>query len=200
MECILCGGSQAAHLTVRKVVSLILWFNTTTYNANLCALCAEHVYLDAQSTTLKAGWWGPLSAVFTLYNGPSNYYAIKNHREKLPYISHEGFNLPRPQLSAVRDNGVRFALLLVSLVVFVFLYSIGSSPSNPTPPSSYLADSIVGSCWADAPNDQLERVDCGDSNATYVVSFTTSDSSDCSGYYLKGDALDDWTFACLSSN
>ncbi|MCX6403674.1 MAG: hypothetical protein NT032_07215 [Actinobacteria bacterium] len=196
MRCQSCGNAQAEQIKIRKVTSFIIWFNTSTWNYPTCAMCAEGLYFEFQSTTLKAGWWGPLSFVFTIFNVPANYNAIQNHRSKLGTVEIEGDSYPRPHLAALKDGGVRIVLLIVAGILFFAFNAANSSPSSS---NSYTpAESIIGTCWTSG--DPAYPTGCSDWDADYRVTFTTADWNDCPERYLEGDATDDWYYACLVAN
>jgi hypothetical protein len=188
--CELCGDSPAEMILLQSAASRIIWWNHSKINAEFCAICAERAYLSQQSRTLIQGWWGPLSALATIWFSISNVFRISSHRKKIPYIEYQGSQIQRPRLK-VRSNP---KVIIAGIFVIMIVGYVGSlAASQPTPVSVSTPTTFVGSCWHDNGDNKLSQVNCSSSDADYETYQVVADQNLCRDVYIAaGDQ-----YACL---
>jgi hypothetical protein len=190
VNCELCGSLPAQEILLQSASSRIIWWNHRKINAALCGICAERVFFDQQSRNLIQGWWGPLSALATIWFSGGNYLRITEHRRSITEVETDTGPVARPHL---KISANRLAMV-VSGIALLIIFSIGSSIlSAPTPVSDSNPDSFVSSCWEDMGNNDLKQVACSSENADYETYQVVNDSSLCIDSYLRAGA----EFACL---
>lgn len=189
-DCKNCGTNPAEAIILQSASSRIIWWNHSKINAELCAICAERAYLNQQSRTLTQGWWGPLSALATIWFSISNLARIDKHRKIIPTIEYNGMQIARPRLK-VRSNP---AVIIASIIALSVIGYFGSAFVNqPTPVSDSTPISYNGSCWKDNGGDNLSQVNCTSSDADYETYQVVSDSSSCASMYIAAGTQ----YACL---
>lgn len=188
--CKVCGTSPAEAIILQSASSRIIWWNLSTIDADLCAVCAEGAYLSQQTRTLIQGWWGPLSALATIFFSISNLARIDKHRKRVPTIEYNGMQIARPRLK-VRSNP---APIIASIVALSIIGSLGIGFLNqPTAVSDSIPTTYNGSCWHDTGNDKLSQVNCTSSEADYETYQVVSDPSLCASTYIAAGTQ----YACL---
>lgn len=191
MACKICGRSPAAAVTLKSASSRIVWWVRSSIESELCGVCAEMAYIQQQSKTLKQGWWGPLSALATIWFGITNIFAIKNHREQVREVASESGAVTRPHFSIRNDNLTMLGLAVGVLAwtgVLIYVASMESTSVDVSKPDSY-----IGSCWAETSTDMMKRVDCSDQSATYQLYTIVSSSASCPDSYFELDGK----YGCL---
>lgn len=192
MTCEFCGSAPAGPVLLQSASSRILWWNYRKIDAVLCGYCAERVFYEQQSRSLIQGWWGPLSALATIWFTLANTFRIAEHRKFITTVELNGTQVPRPKLKISSNS---FAMV-VSLVAIVIIGSLASSIlSAPTPVSEENPTSFNSTCWEDMGNDQLSQVSCDSAEADFETYQVVSDSSLCADSYIKAGR----EFACLQS-
>jgi hypothetical protein len=190
VNCELCGSLPAQEILLQSASSRIIWWNHRKIKAALCGICSERVFFDQQSRNLIQGWWGPLSALATIWFTGGNYLRINEHRRSITEVETDAGLVARPHL---KISANRLAMV-VSGIALLVIFSIGSSILNtPTPVSDSSPDSFVASCWEDMGNNDLKQVACSSDNADYETYQVVNDSSLCMDSYLRAGA----EFACL---
>jgi hypothetical protein len=173
--------------------SRIIWWNHGKVERILCGSCAEFTYFTMQRRTLIQGWWGPLSALATVFFALRNIKNISEHRNKVTTIETDTGPRARVYILARNDNAAVWISIIAILIWGSIGFSIYSAESSPedSNPASYM-----GTCWEDAGNDQLRETSCSSSTAKYVVYKMASSPSDCIGTYLTAGMQ----YACLMEN
>lgn len=188
--CEVCNSRPGESIVLKSASSRIIWWNYSKVDAILCALCAEQVYIRQQTRTLTQGWWGPLSALATIWFSISNIQRIGAHRSHIPRIHYEGSEILRPQYN-VRSNPA--VIIATSFALFV-IASIGISiASQPTPVSDTTPTTYNQTCWQDKGNDKLSLVNCDSPDADYEVYQVVSNSELCASSWVEAGAQ----YACL---
>lgn len=183
-SCEFCGTTPGEKVLIQSASSRILWWNHRKIDVPLCGICAERVYYDQQSRTLVQGWWGPLSAIATIWFSIMNIVRIRKHREKITKIVIEGTIYPRIYLN-VRKNFLAMGVTVA--VIGGLFYFITSDTTDSSGQSS------LGTCYQNAGVDQLMEIACGDSGADYRVSAIVTTTNDCPGYSTTAGE----NYACL---
>ena len=192
MNCELCGGTPAQQILLQSASSRIIWWNHRKIDAKLCGLCAERVFYDQQSRNLIQGWWGPLSALATIWFTGANFFRISEHRRSVSEVQVESGFIQRPK---VKITANRLAMVVSGLALLI-IFSIGSSIiSAPTPVSESNPDSFVASCWEDKGDNNLSQVACDSDSADFETYQVVNDSNLCLDTYIKAGT----EFACLRS-
>jgi hypothetical protein len=190
MPCEVCGGSPAGPVLLQSASSRIIWWNHRKIDANLCGYCAERVFFDQQSRTLIQGWWGPLSALATVWFSIANFVRITEHRKFISTVEIDGLQVPRPRLKA-SGNPVA---MVVSAVAVLIIVSLAVSVLNaPTPVSDTNPTSFNSTCWEDTGENNLRQVSCDSDSAKYETYQVVSDPSLCANLYLTAGTQ----YACL---
>jgi hypothetical protein len=190
MTCEFCGSSPAGPIRLQSASSRIIWWNHRKIDADLCGHCAERVFYDQQSRTLIQGWWGPLSALATIWFSISNYFRISEHRKFIPSVEANGAASIRPR-AKVTSNPVA---MVVSAIALIIIASIASSViSAPTPATSSNPSSFNSTCWQDKGNDRLSQVSCDSEDADLETYQVVSDPSLCADSYIEAGTQ----YACL---
>lgn len=190
--CRICGEKPALDIILQSASSRIIWWNHSKINAELCAICAERAYISQQSRTLIQGWWGPLSALATVWFSISNIARIDKHRKRIPMVEYEGTTIPRPKLNARSNPGV----IIASIIAISIIGYIGSGVLNqPTSVSDSTPTTYNGSCWHDNGNNKLSQVNCTSSEADYETYQVVSDPSLCASIYIAAGTQ----YACLQN-
>jgi len=188
--CELCGSGSAQEILLQSASSRIIWWNHRKIDAALCGICAERVFYDQQSRNLIQGWWGPLSALATIWFSVANFYRISEHRRDVTEIETDAGFVDRPKL---KITGNRMAMI-VSGVALLIIFSIGSSIVNaPTLVSESNPDSFAASCWEDKGDNNLSQVACDSDSADYETYQVVNDSNLCIESFIKAGL----EFACL---
>ena len=189
-DCKNCGTNPAEVIILQSASSRIIWWNHSKINAELCAICAERAYVSQQSRTLIQGWWGPLSALATIWFSISNLARIDKHRKRIPTIEYDGMQIARPRLKVWSNPGV----VIASIIAFSIIGSLGVGFLNqPTSVSDSTPTTYNGSCWHDDGNDKLSQVNCTSSEADYETYQVVSDPSLCASIYIAAGTQ----YACL---
>jgi hypothetical protein len=182
--CELCRETPAEQILLQSASSRIIWWQHQKIEAPLCGMCAEQVYYNQQSRTLIQGWWGPLSALATIWFSLSNKYRISKHRKALQTINLNGKIVERVHFNVRRNT---FAMIVTVGVIGGLAFFVFSDTSDSSGQSS------LGSCYQDAGVDKLQSINCSDSGADYRVSAIVETINDCPGYSTNaGD-----NYACL---
>ena len=187
--CDICGSKPARHIILDSASSRIIWWNHGKISKTLCGNCAEFSYISMQRRTLIQGWWGPLSALATVFFSFRNIKNIIEHRKTVPIIDNESGQNRRIQMLVRNDN---IAVIISGIALFIWasigfaIYSTETAPVDSSP-SSYM-----GTCWEEAGGNQLRETSCSSSTARYIVYKTTSSASDCLGTYIFS-----WYSICL---
>ena len=190
MNCEFCGSAPAKEVLLQSASSRIIWWNHRKVQATLCGICAERVFYDQQSRTLIQGWWGPLSALATVWFVAANLVRINGHRRDVTEVETEQGLAPRPRLK-ISTN--KFAMVISGIALLIII-SVGSSIlSAPTPVSDSNPNSFVASCWEDMGDNNLSQVSCDSESADFETYQVVSDSNLCIDTYLKAGV----EFACL---
>jgi hypothetical protein len=190
VNCELCGGEPAEKVLLQSASSRIIWWNHRKLNAYLCGFCAERVFYEQQSRTLIQGWWGPISAIATVWFSIANLLRISEHRRKIRVVHLDGRQIPRPTLN-VRNN---IPAMVVTVVAGLILASLANyALSAPTPVSESNPTSFNSTCWEDKGNDQLNQVSCDSGNADFETYQVVSDPSQCAESYIEAGT----EYACL---
>ena len=193
VKCENCGSGFAAHIRLDSASSRIIWWNHGKIERNLCGGCAEFSYISMQRRTLIQGWWGPLSALATVFFGLRNVKNISEHRKLVSIMDTEKGPINRIQLLVRNDN----AAMIVSSIAILIWVSIGYAIySTDTAPIDSSPASYMGTCWEDAGNSQLRETNCSSSTAQDVVYKLTSSANDCAGTYISAGIQ----YACLIEN
>jgi hypothetical protein len=193
VNCELCGNDPAQQILLQSASSRIIWWNHRKISATLCGICAERVFYDQQSRNLTQGWWGPLSAMATIWFTGANFLRINEHRRSITEVRTKTGVVARPH---VKISANRMAMVISGLALLV-IFSIGSSIlSAPTPVSEANPDSFISSCWEDMGSDDLKQVACDSDSADYETYQVVNDSSLCMDTYIKAGVQ----FACLRAN
>lgn len=190
MICEFCGSEPAGPVLLQSASSRILWWNHRKIDANLCGYCAERVFYDQQSRTLIQGWWGPLSALATIWFSIANSFRIAEHRKFITTVELNGNQIQRPKLK-VTSNPVAMVVSAIALIVIGSLAS--SFLTAPTPVSDSNPTSFNSTCWEDKGNDQLSQVSCDSDSADFETYQVVSDPSLCADSYIQAGA----EYACL---
>lgn len=190
MNCEFCGGQPAGSVLLQSASSRILWWNHRKINATLCGYCAERVFYDQQSRTLIQGWWGPLSALATIWFSIANSFRISEHRKFITTVELNGNQIHRPKLK-VTSNPVAMVVSAIALIVIGSLAS--SFLTAPTPVSVSNPTSFNSTCWEDKGSDQLSQVSCDSDSADFETYQVVSDPSLCADSYIQTGV----EFACL---
>ena len=188
--CKLCGISPAEMIIIQSASSRIIWWNHSKIKANLCAGCAEVAYLSQQSRTLIQGWWGPLSAIATIWFSVSNRQRIARHRRAIPTIEINGVQTPRLTLK-VRSKPAAIVASGIALCVICIL-GIGYL-NQPVPVSDSTPNSYIGTCWHDKGKGKLSQVNCTSSDADYETYQVVSEPGLCASSYISAGT----EYACL---
>lgn len=188
--CQICGRIPSAHVKLRSASSRIIWWVRSSIDSNLCGMCAEMAYLTQQSKTFKQGWWGPLSALATIWFGITNVFSIKNHRAVVREVSSESGAVARPNFSVRNDNFAMIGLAVGVIAWIGFGSWFLSQPSTSYPPQS---NSYIWSCWVETSTDMFKQVDCSDNAASYQVYRIVEVSSECQDSYFELDGQ----YGCL---
>lgn len=188
--CEICGRIPSAPVKLQSASSRIIWWVRSSIDSNLCGMCAEMAYFTQQSKTFKQGWWGPLSALATIWFGITNIFAIKNHREVVREVSSESGAVARPHLSIRNDNLTMIGLAVGVIAWIGFGSWFFSQPSSTYQPPSV---SVLWSCWADTSADKVKQVDCSDKSATYQVYRVSNNLAECEDSYVELDGQ----YGCL---
>ncbi len=190
MSCEVCGGVPAGPVLLQSASSRILWWNHRKVNADLCGYCAERVYFDQQSRTLIQGWWGPLSALATIWFSIANFVRISEHRRFITTVENDGLQTSRPR-AKVTGNPVA---VVVSAVALFIIASLAVTVLNtPTPASDSNPTSFNSTCWEDTGGNSLKQVSCDSDSASYETYQVVSDPSLCADLYLEAGTQ----YACL---
>jgi hypothetical protein len=190
MTCEACGGSPSGPVILQSASSRIIWWNHRKVSANLCGYCAERVFFEQQSRTLIQGWWGPLSALATIWFSFSNFVRISEHRKFISTVEVGGVQEIRPRLKVTNNP----AAMLVSVIALVIIASLVSTfLSTPTPASDTNPTSFNSTCWQDTGGNNLKQVSCDSETAQYETYQVVSDPSLCASSYLEAGTQ----FACL---
>lgn len=190
MNCDLCGKSPAQKVLLQSASSRIIWWNHSKLNIELCAFCAERAYIAQQSRTLIQGWWGPLSALATIWFAVMNRFRIGTHRKQVPYAEIDGQKIPRPQLQLRKNR----AVVATTVVAILIIFAIGGNYLNRPPRISDNAPSTyVGTCWEQKESNQLAQVNCDVEGAAYIVENVVDDPSMCIDTYISAGS----SYACL---
>ena len=190
MICEICGGTPAGPIRLQSASSRIIWWNHRKIDANLCGYCAERVFYDQQSRTLIQGWWGPLSALATIWFSASNYFRIIEHRKFIPNVELNGAPAARPK-AKITSNPV--AMIVSAIAVLIIASLVSTVVSAPTPPTSSNPSSFNSTCWHDKGNDRLSQVACDSSEADLETYQVVSDPSLCADSYIEAGT----EYACL---
>ncbi len=190
MNCEICSGQPAESILLQSASSRIIWWNHGKVNSTLCGDCAENIYYHQQRRTLIQGWWGPLSALATVWFTIANFLRITKHRSLVPTVEVNGVQAMRPRYKVSRNP----AVMIVSVVaIFIILAIATSIATEPTPVSVSDPTSYSSTCWEDRGNDQLRQVSCESDSADYESYQLVADPSLCIDTYLEaGDQ-----YACL---
>jgi hypothetical protein len=192
MNCEICGGAPAQQILLQSASSRIIWWNHSRINAALCGLCAERAFYDQQSRNLIQGWWGPLSALVTIWFTGANLVRIGEHRRSVTEVEVESEVIRRPKLK-ISSN--RLAMV-VSALALVIIFSIGSTIlSAPNLVSETNPESFIATCWEDKGDNKLSQVSCDSDSADYETYQVVNDSNLCIDTYIKAGT----EFACLQS-
>lgn len=190
MLCEVCGGAPAGPVLLQSASSRILWWNHRKVNASLCGYCAERVFFDQQSRTLIQGWWGPLSALATIWFSIANFVRISEHRRFITTVEIDGLQTPRPKLKATGNPVV----VVVSAVAILIIASLAVTFLNaPTPASDSNPTSYNSTCWEDSGSNNLRQVSCDSESAKYETYQVVGDPLLCADLYLEAGVQ----FACL---
>lgn len=147
-------------------------------------------YVSQQARTFKQGWWGPLSALATVWFGIANVFAIKGHRGQINEVLTESGLVTRPAFS-IRNDNLTMIGLAVGVIAWIGVASIALSESSTVATSQ--PESYVGTCWAETTSDMLQKVDCSDETATYQIYSVVQSSASCPDSYLDLEGK----FGCL---
>ena len=143
MICEFCGSEPAGPVLLQSASSRILWWNHRKIDANLCGYCAERVFYEQQSRTLIQGWWGPLSALATIWFSVANFLRIAEHRKFITTVEVNGTQTERPTIK-ITSNPVA---VVVSAIALIIMGSIASTIiSAPTPVSESNPTSFNSTC------------------------------------------------------
>lgn len=190
MKCEVCSGLPAEPILLQSASSRIIWWNHRKVNATLCGNCAENVYFHQQKRTLIQGWWGPLSALATIWFTISNFMRITKHRNLVSTVELNGVQSIRPKFKVTRNP----AVVIVSVFALFIILSIATSIlTAPSPVSDSNPTSYSSTCWEDKGNDQLAQVSCDSDSADYESYQIVGDSSLCASVYLEAGNQ----YACL---
>ena len=189
--CLVCGMSPALKIKLQSASSRLIWWNHTKIDKPLCALCAEKLYLQMQERTLIQGWWGPISALATIFFSIGNRLRIGDHRKTLATFPAGNGSVQRINLH-VSKNPAAMVLSAIALLIIVALAS--TAITAPAPIDSSAPNSYIGSCWsAISGGTQLKHVQCGDSSAIYEVYQVTEFAQNCPDIYISVDTK----YACM---
>ena len=190
MKCEICNGLPAEPILLQSASSRIIWWNHGKVNAQLCGNCAENIYYHQQRRTLIQGWWGPLSALATIWFTVSNFLRITKHRSLVPTVELNGVETMRPKFKVSRNP----AVIIVSVIAIFIILAIATSVlTTPTPASDSNPASFSSTCWEDTGDNQLAQVSCDSDSADYKIYQIVGDPSLCIDMYLAaGDE-----YACL---
>jgi hypothetical protein len=191
-DCKNCGENPAEFIILQSASSRIIWWNHSKINVELCAICAERAYLSQQSRTLIQGWWGPLSALATIWFSISNLARIQKHRTTIPTIEYNGMQIARPRLKVRSNPGVIIASIIALSIIGYFANVF---VNQPIPISDSTPTSYNGSCWHDNGGDKLSQVNCNSSEADYETYQVVSDPSLCASTYIAAGTQ----YACLQN-
>jgi hypothetical protein len=190
MNCDFCGGVPAGPIRLQSASSRIIWWNHRKIDANLCGICAEQVFFDQQSRTLIQGWWGPLSALATVWFSISNFFRISSHRKFIPIVSIGGVQSSRPKVKITRN----YFAMIVSTVALLIVASLATNYFNsPAPASTSDPNSFISTCWHDKGNDRLSQVSCDSGDADLETYQVVSDPTMCANTYIDAGTQ----YACL---
>ena len=144
-----------------------------------------------QRRTLIQGWWGPLSAIATVFFGLRNVKNISEHRRLVSTVETESGPIRRMHLLIRNDSAAMIVSIIAILIWASIGYTIYSTDTSlvGSSPASYM-----GSCWEDAGNNQLRETACSPNSAQYVVYKLTSSANECLGTYITAGIK----YACLS--
>lgn len=192
LKCQICGEQPASRVLLQSASSRIIWWNHRKVDAPLCGVCAEAVFIDQQGRTLIQGWWGPISALATIWFSIANLQRISSHRQEVKTIEFNGKQIKRPILK-VRNN--IFAMLTTGIAAIIVTSFVLSYLSQPTPISDLTPTTYNGTCWQDKGNDKLSQVNCTSSDADYETYQVVSDPSLCASTYIAAGTQ----YACLQN-
>jgi len=157
MECEFCGSNPAQRILLQSASSRILWWNHRKVDASLCGLCAERLFYDQQSRNLIQGWWGPLSALATVWFTCANSLRIGEHRRSITKVEVDSGTIDRPRLRITSNRPA----MVISGIALLIIFSIASTiASAPTPVSDSTPDSYLSTWWLDQGDDILSHVGC----------------------------------------
>lgn len=192
MNCEICEGSPAFPVKLQSASSRIIWWNHQKYEGQLCGICAEEIYFRQQSRTLIQGWWGPISALATIWFSIMNFIRINEHRRQAPYVRYAENEMVRPK-AQIHKNGIAMAVSAVALIIISSL--VLNFATAPTPVIDSNPQSYASSCWSDEGNSNLKQVSCSASDAAYETYQVVSDPYQCEDLYISAGT----EFACLRS-
>ncbi|MCS0636925.1 hypothetical protein NX801_14905 [Streptomyces sp. LP05-1] len=142
---------------------------TVTRRGVLCRICGLAVYRQMTSGTLVAGWWGLFSFFITPFVVLGNVLGARAALRRLP----EPYGAVRPPLDPGRRVLLRAPALLVltpiALIVLAIpaLLVVGVIVGGDKPVKLSVGDCVHNeSEW---PEQRLEKVSCGSSQAEYRV-------------------------------
>ena len=190
MNCEVCSSQPAEPILLQSASSRIIWWNHGKVNAQLCGTCSENVYYLQQRRTLIQGWWGPLSALATIWFTISNFVRITKHRNLVPTVELNGVQTLRPKFKVSRNPA---AMIVSVIAIFIILAIATSFATAPTPVSDSDPASFSSTCWEDRGNDQLGQVSCNSDSADYESYQIVGDPYLCTDKYMTAGN----EYACL---
>lgn len=173
--CYACGGAPASVIKLESASSRIIYWKYGKIKTVLCAKCAEVAYYENQVKTLILGWWGPISALATVWITVANRFRISKHRRDIPSIVTSEGTFVRPRLKAHTN----LAAVGCSLVALVIIIAIGAGANSEPARDAQIGDCILSVPIAATatPIASVEVVPCSSSHSWQVIyTGTLSDS------------------------
>ncbi|MFF3767636.1 hypothetical protein ACFYYR_26640 [Streptomyces sp. NPDC001922] len=175
--CRFCGAQPAVQATVRGHQGMVVIMRFLKTTGPFCRNCGLATLRDMSANTLVAGWWSPLSTIFTPITLLMNFFGPRSALARLAPPA-GGF---RPSLDPGRPLTRRpqallflvpMLLVLVAIPVLIVIGAVagGGSPDEGVERAETLS---VGDCVrneGDWKDQDLRITDCGAPQAEYEVS------------------------------
>lgn len=191
LSCSICGAKPAGLIRLNSTAGRLVWSTTRKLDTNLCANCAEVLYLEQQRINLTQGWWAPRSAFTTPFYLVKNIFNIVTHRREIDHVLIEADQVPRHKLT-VRRDAKSVLIGIFSIIFILFLIDLFTNSSD----SRNSSDTKLGSCWEILQGDQLQAVSCSSSNADYVVTSVVKSLEQCNEWYIEYSTSE---YGCLTN-
>jgi hypothetical protein len=177
LTCRICGSTPAIDATFHRIKGFIIMMKTGTFIGPFCHDCGTAVFREAQSGTIRSGWWGAFSFFGSLFVIPRNLFVYRGIRSLAPPVP------PQPSVRSSLPMGkpvlrrpeivllVLGPLVAGALIVAFFAPSIFPSFGGTSPGGGGSSAQVsIGTCGStDRPGQIGYPVPCDDPSATRII-------------------------------